>query len=85
MTVIHDYKLVKRIGTGMYGEVWQAHHIHNKKNVAVKIERKSTTNTLKHETIVLRHLKCYDVFHNLDYSVIHQIIIISSWKFLEKL
>jgi len=77
MTVIHDYKLVKRIGKGMYGEVWQAHHIHNKKKVAVKIERKSTTNTLKHETIVLRHLKmlrCIPQFrlfcHSSNYNYI---------------
>lgn len=65
MNIIHDYTLVKRIGTGMYGDVWQAHHIHNKKEIAVKVERKSTINSLKYEMIILRHLKHLQCIPNI--------------------
>lgn len=57
MNIIHDYKLIEKIGIGSYGEVWKAIHIQNKKNVAIKIERKTAKSTLKYETIILRFLK----------------------------
>ena len=57
MIVIQDYKLIDRIGKGMYGEVWQGHHILNKRNIAIKVERKSSINSLKREMIILQHLK----------------------------
>ena len=57
MNIIHDYKLVEKIGIGSYGEVWKAYHIQTKKNVAIKIERKSNKSILKCETIILRYLK----------------------------
>lgn len=56
MTILHDYKLVNIVGKGMYGEVWKAQHIVNKKKVAIKIEKK-LSGTLKREVVILRHLK----------------------------
>ena len=56
MTILHDYKLVNIVGKGRYGEVWKAQHIVNKKQVAIKIEKK-LSGTLKREVVILRHLK----------------------------
>jgi len=60
MQLINDYKLLHKIGKGSYGEVWKAIHTNNKKYVAIKIEKKSSKNTLKYETMILRFLKDLD-------------------------
>lgn len=60
MQIINDYKLLHKIGKGSYGEVWKAIHINIKKYVAIKIEKKSSKNILKYETIVLHYLKDID-------------------------
>ena len=56
MTIINNYKLIKKIGKGSYGEVWKARHIYRQKDVAIKVETKGKRNTLKIETILLRYL-----------------------------
>lgn len=60
MQILNDYKLLHKIGKGSYGEVWKAIHINKKKYVAIKIEKKSSKNTLKYETMILRYLKNID-------------------------
>tara|TARA_R110002012_G_scaffold90277_1_gene220851 strand:- start:1983 stop:2801 length:819 start_codon:yes stop_codon:yes gene_type:complete len=55
--IINDYELVKKLGQGSYGEVWKGVNIHKKKEVAIKMEKKTLKNTLKYEMIVLRYLK----------------------------
>jgi serine/threonine protein kinase len=60
MQLINDYKLLHKIGKGSYGEVWKAMQIYKKKHVAIKIEKKSSKNTLKYETTILRYLKDFD-------------------------
>lgn len=67
MQLINDYKLIQKIGRGSYGEVWKAIHIYKKKYVAVKIEKKSSKNTLKYETTILRYLKNLDNVVNIKY------------------
>ena len=67
MQLINDYKLINKIGKGSYGEVWKAIHIYKKKHVAVKIEKKSSKNTLKYETTILRYLKSLDNVVNIKY------------------
>jgi serine/threonine protein kinase len=67
MNIIHDYKLVEKIGIGSYGEVWKAYHIQTKKNVAIKIERKSNKSILKCETIILRYLKDLNLVPKVKY------------------
>ena len=67
MQLINDYKLINKIGKGSYGEVWKAVHIYKKKHVAVKIEKKSSKNTLKYETTILRYLKSLDNVVNIKY------------------
>ena len=67
MNIIHDYKLLEKIGIGSYGEVWKAYHIQTKKNVAIKIERKSNKNILKCETIILRYLKDLNLVPKVKY------------------
>ena len=37
-TVLHDYKLVKKLGAGAFGEVFMAIHNRNHTEVAVKLE-----------------------------------------------
>lgn len=56
MTIINNYKLIKKIGKGSYGEVWKARHIYRQKDVAIKVETNGKKNTLKIETMLLRYL-----------------------------
>ena len=56
VNIINDYKLVDLIGTGSYGEVWKGRHINTKKEVAIKLEKKTSKTYLKYETVILRHL-----------------------------
>lgn len=56
MTIINNYKLIKKIGKGSYGEVWKARHIYRQKDVAIKVETKGKKNTLKIEIMLLRYL-----------------------------
>lgn len=67
MIIISDYKLIEEIGRGSYGEVWSAYNIQKNKKVAIKIERKSSNNVLKYETIILRYLKDLDMVPNVKY------------------
>ena len=55
--IINDYELVKKLGRGSYGEVWKGVNSHKKKEVAIKIEKRNSKNTLKYEIIILRYLK----------------------------
>lgn len=67
MQLINDYKLINKIGKGSYGEVWKAIHIYKKKHVAIKIEKKSSKNTLKYETTILRYLQDINNVVNIKY------------------
>ena len=66
-TFINDYKLIKKIGIGAYGQVWKARHITTQKEVAIKLEKKNTRNMLKYETIILRHLSNVQNVVNIKY------------------
>lgn len=59
--IINNYELVKKIGMGSYGEVWKGINSlgagEKKKEVAIKMEKRSSKNTLKCEIIILRYLK----------------------------
>ena len=65
--IINDYELVKKLGQGSYGEVWKGLNIHKKKEVAIKMEKKTLKNTLKYEMIVLRYLKHIKCVPNVKY------------------
>lgn len=56
MQIVNNYRLLTKIGKGSYGEVWKAQHIHKKKEVAIKFEKKSRKKYLKLETAILRYL-----------------------------
>ena len=51
------YSLASRIGSGSYGEVWEAVSNSTGKKVALKIQKKNVLNTLKYEAKVLLALK----------------------------
>lgn len=65
--IITNYKLINKIGHGSYGEVWKASHINTNKLVAIKLERKNKSSTLKYETIILRHLRELSRVVNIKY------------------
>lgn len=51
------YSLLSKIGSGSYGEVWEAVSNSTGKKVALKIQKKDVLNTLKYEAKVLLALK----------------------------
>lgn len=67
MQIINDYKLITKIGKGSYGEVWKAIHIYKKKHVAIKIEKKSSKDSLRYETNILRYLQDVNNVVNIKY------------------
>lgn len=62
------YKLVAKIGSGAFGQIWKAVHINNKKEVAVKIEELDT----KHQQLYLE-CKIYLWFHSEASVIAHAI------------
>lgn len=56
MTIIENYKLLKLLGKGSYGSVYEAKHLENNEKVAVKIE-KSNKRSLFNEICVLNKLR----------------------------
>ena len=79
MHIVNNYRLLKKLGKGSYGEVWKAQHIHKKRDVAIKFEKKSRKKYLKLETIILRYLsnvsqvpfvKFYGEIDNFNYVIL---------------
>ena len=77
-TIINDYKLIKKIGAGAYGQVWKGRHVITQNEVAIKLEKKNIRKMLKYETIILRHLsniknvvniKYYGEMNNYNYLI----------------
>ena len=66
-TIINDYKLIKIIGEGAYGQVWKGRHVITRKEVAIKLEKKNIRQMLKYETIILRHLSNIRNVVNIKY------------------
>lgn len=62
------YKLIKKIGSGAFGQIWKAIHITNKKKVAVKIEDLDT----KHQQLYIE-CKIYLWFHSEASVIAHAI------------
>lgn len=69
---INDYKLLKLIGKGSYGEVWLSKHTITKKTVAIKIERKNINSKLKYETTIIRYLNELKMVPNIKYFGEHK-------------
>jgi serine/threonine protein kinase len=36
--VANNYKLVKKLGSGAFGQIWKAEHLKTKEQVAIKFE-----------------------------------------------
>ena len=53
----NKYKLIKKIGSGNFGQVYQGKHVKKDQFVAIKLEKKDQElNTIKYETTILNHL-----------------------------
>ena len=61
-----DYKLVKKLGRGAFGEIWKAVHEQNKEEVAIKFEDINA----RHQQLYYE-CKIYYFFHT-DPSILHQ-------------
>jgi len=69
----NKYKLIKKLGSGKFGEVYQGTHIKKNQLVAVKMEqREQEINTIKYETTILNYLYrkgCRDIPFVLWYGI----------------
>lgn len=54
--VIHNYKIIEKIGQGGFANVYKASHMLSNKTVAVKMVNKDTANSVKHESKILSYL-----------------------------
>ncbi len=54
--VIHNYKIIEKIGQGGFANVYKASHILSNKTVAIKMVNKDITNSVKHESKILSYL-----------------------------
>lgn len=66
--VIRDYKLVKKLGSGAFGEVFMGVHVKNNAEVAVKLEPvESKSPQLFYEAKILNSLSSNDTV--TDYGI----------------
>jgi len=58
LTIVDNYKLEKRIGSGAFGEIYLASHISSNQKYACKVEPVSTKHPqLKYEERIYTYLK----------------------------
>jgi len=65
MLVNNKYKIIEKIGFGMFGTIYKGENIRTKEQVAIKVETISSDNKmLKHETTVYQYLQnCKGIPH----------------------
>jgi len=56
MIIANKYELLEKLNSGSFGQVFKARHVRTGELVAVKIERKTETNSLKNEAKVHQYL-----------------------------
>ncbi|KAH0791849.1 Pkinase-domain-containing protein [Histomonas meleagridis] len=67
-TINHSYQVIKRIGSGVSGTVYQAHDIYSQKDVAIKVYSVEHQETFNNEMNVIMNLyndfiiRCYGSF-----------------------
>lgn len=54
--VIHNYKIIEKIGQGGFANVYKALHILSNKTVAIKMVNMNSANSVKHESKILSYL-----------------------------
>jgi serine/threonine protein kinase len=74
----NKYRLMKKIGSGKFGQVYQGTHIKKNELVAIKMEKKDQEiNTIKYETTILNYLYrkgCRDTPFVLWYGIYNEYI-----------
>lgn len=64
----NKYKIVDKLGNGIFGTIYKGINIRNKENIAIKIEEKSKNyKLLKNEAIIYRYLQGCDGVCNLKW------------------
>jgi serine/threonine protein kinase len=81
--ISNKYELLEKLNEGSFGQVYKAKHIRTGELVAVKIERKSATNSLKNEAKIYQYLskepgflqlKWYQTDEQYNYIVIDLLV-----------
>jgi len=74
----NKYRLIKKIGSGKFGQVYQGTHIKKNQLVAIKMEKiEQEINTIKYETTILNYLYrkgCRDTPFVLWYGIYNELI-----------
>ena len=76
--LLNQYKLLKKIGRGSFGNIYLSQDIFSKEFFAIKLEKKnSTLNTLETESNIIKYLNCDKIpfIKKYDQNIFYNILI----------